>query len=90
MKIPPAILAAFPPAADLLLDVARRQVDDAMLLEIAQADYMNQTDLHLAALRMIRDDGVLPSYPQWDPREVLGLVQWPEPDGAGHKHRVHR
>jgi hypothetical protein len=85
MKIPPAILAAFPPTADLLLDVARRQVDDAMLLEIAQADHMDDANLHLAALRTIRDDGVLPSFPQWVPREVLGLVQWPEPEIAGHQ-----
>ncbi len=34
MDIPAALIAAFPPAADFLLDRTRRDLDDAMLREI--------------------------------------------------------
>jgi len=85
MELPSPLLAAFPPVPDLLLEVASRSVDDAMLLEIAQADYQNNADLHLAALRTIRDRGVIPSFPPWDPREVLKLIQWCDPENPGHQ-----
>ena len=39
MQIPAALLTAFPPSRQLSLDVARRQVNDGMLREIAEADY---------------------------------------------------
>jgi len=60
MSIPPALLSAFPPSADLLFDLARRRTDDAMLHEIAVADYGMGSDEALAALRLVRDRGVLP------------------------------
>ncbi len=44
MVIPTEILTAFPPSADLLLDCARREIDDAMLMEIARADYGHWAD----------------------------------------------
>jgi hypothetical protein len=61
MNPPPALVTAFPPSLDLLLDVTRRQVDDGMLTEIARADYGSDVSVHLAALRAIRDHGIVPS-----------------------------
>ena len=69
MNIPPALLAAFPASANLLLEVARRQVDDGMLAEIAAADYGMDTNAHLAELRPIRNQGVVPTPMRWRPGE---------------------
>ncbi len=85
MEIPPALLAAFPPSADLLLDVTRRQVDDVMLTEIAAADYGMSRAEHLALLRPIRDNGVVPDMMQWYGGEVLELTRWPHPENPAHK-----
>jgi hypothetical protein len=60
MRVPDSLLAAFPPSADLLLDCARRKTDDAMLMDIARADYGYRADEMMAALRPIRDTGVVP------------------------------
>jgi hypothetical protein len=38
MNIPAALIAAFAPSEQLLLDVTRRQLDDGMLQEFAEAD----------------------------------------------------
>jgi len=61
IEIPAALLAAFPPSVNLLLDHARRRTDDAMLTEIARADYGREADEMMAELRPIRDQGVVPS-----------------------------
>jgi hypothetical protein len=37
MDVPAKIEAAFPPAAELLLNCARRPIDDQMLMDIARA-----------------------------------------------------
>lgn len=66
--------------ADDLLGVLRRQIDDDMLWEIAGADYGNDAEQHHAALLPIRDDGVIALPLQWEPREVLELIRWSEPD----------
>src|SRR5262245_40470300 len=80
MDIPAPIIAAFPPAADLLLDHARRQIDEAMLMEIARADYEQDVDAHLTALRAIRDLGITPAPMEWHPGEVLELIRNSEPE----------
>jgi hypothetical protein len=85
MEIPPALLAAFPPSADLLLDVTRQQVDDAMLTEIAAADYGMHRAEHLAVLRPIRDHGIVPALMQWYGGEVLELIRWSDPENPAHK-----
>jgi hypothetical protein len=85
MKIPADLLLAFPPSADLLLDLARRQVDDAMLKEIADADHKDDRVRHLAALRQIREQGRIPIPPEWHPGEVLKLISWSDPEHPAHK-----
>lgn len=42
------------PADNLLLALIFNRVDDSMLIEIAKADYGDDVDIHLAALRRIR------------------------------------
>jgi hypothetical protein len=89
MDVPPALVAAFPPSADLLLDVARRQVDDEMLREIAEEDYGDHVEEHLAALRPIRDLGIVPAQWEWHPAEVLRLMRWSGAGSAGRRgHRM--
>jgi hypothetical protein len=77
---PGDLLKTFDPAANVLLDLLRKQVDDAMLQEIAEADYGMEADGNLEALRCIRDRGEVPAPMQWEPKEVLELIRWSEPD----------
>lgn len=83
--------------ADDLLSALRRQIDDDMLHEIAAADYGNDLEEHLAALRPIRDAGEIALPLPWEPREVLELIRWSEPDdpqwrpgGAGWRGQLMR
>ena len=80
MVIPAELIAAFPPSAELLLDRARRHVDDAMLVTIARADYGVMADEMLAELRPIRDRGDIPARIHGQLREVLTLTRWSDPD----------
>src|ERR1700677_4871866 len=80
MDIPAELIAAFPPSADLLLDLARRQTDDAMLMEIARADYGYLADTMLAELRPIRDKGIIPAPMDWQLQEVLSLTRNSNPE----------
>jgi hypothetical protein len=72
-------LAPFKPDGDALLRQLARHVDDQMLAHAAEADYAGTED-HLAALRRIRDDGIIDRPLRWVPREVLELAQWADPD----------
>jgi hypothetical protein len=77
--IPAALMAGFAASHERLLDVTRRAVDDSMLREIAQADYGVDADAYLAALRPIRDTGILPlTVTCW---EVLNLTIFSGPNG---------
>src|SRR5438105_8799957 len=80
MDLPVELIKAFPPTPDLLLDLARRPMDDAMLLEIAKADHAHMTDAVLAELRPIRDKGIIPAPIHWQLREVLELTRWSNPE----------
>jgi hypothetical protein len=80
MVIPAELLVAFPPSAELLLDRARRHIDDAMLMEIAGADYGWMADEMMAELRPIRDTGAIPAPMPWKLSEVLALTQFSNPD----------
>ena len=80
MEVPASLLAAFPPSVDLLLDRVRRKTDDAMLTEIARADYGLEADEIMAVLRTIRDVGVAPIPLPWMLREVLTLTHYSNPD----------
>jgi hypothetical protein len=76
---PAALLALLEPSPDALLGVLRQRVDDAMLREIAAADYGRDIDRHLRELRAIRDRGAVPAPMDWWPQEVLELTRWSEP-----------
>jgi len=80
MKIPASLTAAFPPSADLLFDRARREIDDAMLLDIANADYGQMADEMFALLRSIRDSGLIPKPMHPQLHEVLSLTRWCDPE----------
>jgi hypothetical protein len=80
MPIPTALLTAFPPSADLLLDCVRRHTDDATLMEVAGADYGYKADDRMEELRPIRDDGVIPAQMGFRLAEVLRLTRWCTPE----------
>jgi hypothetical protein len=80
MDIPVELIAVFPPLPDLLLDRARRQVDDGMLLEIARADYGHMADEMLAELLPIREKGIVPAPMHGQLAEVLSLSRWSNPE----------
>jgi hypothetical protein len=62
-----------------LLALVCDRIDDAMLLEIARADYGDDVELHLEILHQIRA-GSIPAPLQWHPGEVLCLTRWTEWD----------
>jgi hypothetical protein len=78
--MPPPFLAAFKPDPDPLIKIINHHVDDAMLREIAAADYGQDIEQHLAPLRTLRDGGVPPEPRSWYPDEVLELIRWSQPD----------
>ena len=80
MGVPASLLAAFPPSVALLLDRARRKTDDAMLMDIAMADYGLEADEMMAELRPIRDAGVVPLPLPGMLSEVLTLTHYSNPD----------
>ncbi len=80
MDVPAALIAAFPPSATLLLDLARRPIDNDMLLQVARADYGNMIDEMMAELRPIRDEGIIPFPMHWQLKEVLSLTRWCNPE----------
>jgi hypothetical protein len=74
------LLDRFEPDGDVLLRAIAAHVTDEMLECISKADYGSDADEHLAALRQLRDTGLLPQNPGWVPMEVLELIRWSEPD----------
>ncbi|PQO46611.1 hypothetical protein [Blastopirellula marina] len=84
MNIPPLLAKHFPPSADALWQQLRPAVDNAMLREIAEADYGNRADEMYELLRKIRDrdEWPLPIPGQLD--EVLQLTRWCDPDRPNH------
>ncbi|WP_435007618.1 hypothetical protein P12x_004884 [Tundrisphaera lichenicola] len=80
MEIPDELISAFPPSEDLLLECVRRRTDDAMLRDIAEADYGQMADEMMTELRPIRDRGVIPAPPSWMLSEVLTLTHYCNPE----------
>lgn len=72
------------------LDYYRERLDEGMLREIAEADYAQDVDQHLEALRpMVRGER-FSEIPCWYPGEVLELTRWSNPvsdDVRGHLMR---
>jgi len=76
-----SLLASLEPnAQDLLSDISKH-IDDDMLAEIASADYGQDQEQHLAALRHLRDTGSFIEPMYWYPCEVLELVRH-SPEGS--------
>ena len=65
-----------------LLERLAPHIDDAMLHEIAAADYGNDAAENLALLRRMRDEDHVPEN-AWIPMEAVELVRWSEPDERG-------
>jgi hypothetical protein len=83
MDGPPMIidlLNEFKPEPDILLREISQYVTDEMLEEISLADYGEDVEDHLLALRQVRDSTVFPSEMHWVPMEVLELIRWSEPE----------
>lgn len=75
----PDTLQHLDPSPDPLLQLVFQQVDDSMLLEIAEADYGHKAEIHLKKLMEIKC-GEFPDLMEWEPKEVLELTRWSEPD----------
>ena len=75
-----ALLDGFVHHRHELLEQLARFVHDGLLRAIAEADYGMNVEEHLAALRQIHA-GQIPVPIKWEPREVLELVRWSQPDG---------
>ena len=67
------------PTDEPLMRLVVKHVDDSMLREISQTDYGMDVDAHLRALNAVKT-GTLPAPMPWEPREVLELIRWSEPD----------
>lgn len=78
--IPPILTETFPPSPDALLDCARRNVDDEMLMDVANADYGYRAEEMFRWLRTIRDDGQIPRPVDGWLSEVLELTRNSDPD----------
>lgn len=72
-ETPPATV---PPDPDALLRALGAMLDEADLRAIAEADWGQDVERHLAALRPMAHCGVMPSPLEWCPREVLELTRW--------------
>jgi hypothetical protein len=74
------LLNQFEPEPDILLREISQYVTDEMLEEISLADYGEDAEDHLLALRQVRDSTTFPSKMHWVPMEVLELIRWSEPE----------
>jgi hypothetical protein len=85
ISIPVPLLAAFPPDADAALRSFAARVDDAMLQEIAEADYGHRADESFARLVPLRAGNGLEAPLDYQVREVLELIRWSEPEHTDWK-----
>jgi hypothetical protein len=74
------LLNRFKPEGHVLLPAISAHISDEMLECVSRADYGEDSDKHLFALRQIRDTGSMPENPSWVPMEVLELIRWSEPE----------
>lgn len=85
VELPKWIQKRFPPNERAAVDYLRQQFDEDTLREIADADYSQDTDQHLAALKPIWTGGDLVELDAWFPMEVLELIRWSEPESDDWK-----
>jgi hypothetical protein len=76
------LLLRFEPSSTALLDWLHSHIDDTMLHEIAAADYGHREQENFQALRNIYESLEIPAPLPWNPREVLELTRWSEPDDS--------
>jgi hypothetical protein len=74
------LLKEFDPEPDGLLRKISEHINDDMLQCIATADYGEDAEAHMSALRQVRDTGRFPRNMCWVPAEVLELIRWSEPE----------
>jgi hypothetical protein len=79
------LLNRFEPESEGLLREISKHISDDMLREIAAADYGQDIEKHLVAVRQIRDTGTFPPIMYWYPMEVLELIRWSEPENPDWK-----
>lgn len=79
------LLNSLKPEPDILLSAISKHITEDMLEEIALADYGQDSELHLAALRHVRDTGKFVEPMYWYPCEVLELIRYSKPDNRAWK-----
>jgi hypothetical protein len=80
LNIPPLLRDRLTTSPVAWMDWLCPQIDEAMLAEIAAADYGYRADEYLAALRRLRDNRRIPDSLNDVPLEVLELIRASEPD----------
>ncbi|MFC5863058.1 hypothetical protein ACFPT7_12200 [Acidicapsa dinghuensis] len=78
-------LNLFEPDPEGLLRQISEHVNDEVLKWISMADYGEEADEHLAALRQVRDTGTFPREMHWCPAEVMELIRWSDPEDPDWK-----
>lgn len=79
------LLKLFEPESEGLLRQISQHVDDEVLEQISMADYGEEAEGHLTALRQVRDTGTFPEPMHWCPAEVMELIRWSEPEDPDWK-----
>jgi hypothetical protein len=74
------ILTSLPCEPGSLHRVLSQHVDDAMLREIASADFGHDVEQHLVPLHQLRDHGIYAGHDATYPFDVLELMRYSEPD----------
>lgn len=79
------LLSHFEPEPEGLLRQISDHVDDRILECISKADYGEDAEEHMVALRQVRDTGTFPKPMHWCPAEVMELIRWSEPEDPDWK-----
>lgn len=81
MVLPRPLIDWFPPSRTQLLDLfVRRHIDDAMLWEIARADYGHGAEEVFEELQSIQRSGVVPVRISQQLKETLELTRYCDPE----------
>jgi hypothetical protein len=86
MQLPGAIRERFKPSLTRWFDLARKDVDDAILSRIAAADYGYGADEILPQLQAIHRTSVIPAAMPFAAQEVLELIRWSSPERKKLSH----
>ena len=77
---PESLIKEVTPSESTLLDWLRFRLSRAMLEEIARNDYSEEVEAHLAEIENQLGSAPVLGFLPWNPREVLELERWNEPD----------